>query len=421
MNVLKRIQKANQGRDPMRLAMKYRTMRNTPFGFMRGSCHLFNARLVEQGVDVRAPSAWSCGDLHLENFGSYKGDNRQVYFDINDFDEAALAPAIWDLVRLATSIHAAFHVQASPGTPIDALVGRLIASYAAALADGEAGWIERETAHGAARQVLDHLQLHSRDEFLDSRTRIVRHRRQLLVDGTHMLAVSDAERELVSAFMREFAASQADATPSDYYRVLDVASRVAGTGSLGMMRYVVLVEGKDNGKGKGKGKGKDKGSLDHNVLFDLKQARPSTLGRLFKARQPRWHGDAERIVAAQRQMQAVATAGLHAVTLDGQPFVLRSLAPSEDRLPQSRLREDDALAACAIDVMGRCLAWTQLRSAGWQGAADAKALAAFARQQDWQSAVAQAAAGQARQVLLDWETFATAYDAGKLPLAAGID
>ncbi len=40
----------------------------------------------------------------MENFGSYKGDNRQVYFDINDFDEGALAPASWDLVRLLASI-----------------------------------------------------------------------------------------------------------------------------------------------------------------------------------------------------------------------------------------------------------------------------------------------------------------------------
>ena len=59
--------------------------------FLRGSAHLFHARL-KRGVFKPAPVAWCCGDMHLENFGSYHGDNGLAYFDINDFDEAALAP-----------------------------------------------------------------------------------------------------------------------------------------------------------------------------------------------------------------------------------------------------------------------------------------------------------------------------------------
>lgn len=51
-----------------------------------------------------APAVWSCGDLHLENFGSFKADNGLTQFDINDFDESALAPATWELVRFVTSV-----------------------------------------------------------------------------------------------------------------------------------------------------------------------------------------------------------------------------------------------------------------------------------------------------------------------------
>ncbi|NJK53097.1 MAG: DUF2252 family protein, partial [Leptolyngbyaceae cyanobacterium SU_3_3] len=66
------------------------------FVFLRGSCHLFYEDLPTDSRLDAAPHTWICGDLHLQNFGSYKGDDRLVYFDINDFDEAALAPCTWD-------------------------------------------------------------------------------------------------------------------------------------------------------------------------------------------------------------------------------------------------------------------------------------------------------------------------------------
>ena len=92
IDILSRIQAYNSNRDAERLAMKYRKMRADPFVFLRGTCHLFYERLAGLDIDLKAPATWVCGDLHLENFGSYKGDNRLAYFDINDFDEAALAP-----------------------------------------------------------------------------------------------------------------------------------------------------------------------------------------------------------------------------------------------------------------------------------------------------------------------------------------
>src|SRR5439155_13621635 len=104
VNVVRRIQSFNAGRDAERLRMKYRNLRSNPFVFLRGTCHLFYDRLPQDGLFRSAPLTWICGDLHLENFGSYKGDNRLVYFDVNDFDEAALAPASWDIVRFLTSV-----------------------------------------------------------------------------------------------------------------------------------------------------------------------------------------------------------------------------------------------------------------------------------------------------------------------------
>jgi uncharacterized protein (DUF2252 family) len=395
MNIVKRIQKANKGRDPERLAMKYRALRDTPFSFLRGTCHLFYDRLSESGFEVAAPNVWCCGDLHLENFGSYKGDNRLVYFDINDFDEAALAPASWELVRLAASVHVGLEALGMPVERASALVEQLIDAYAQALACGKPSWVERDTAQGMVRQLLDQLRERKRVDFLNSRTRLVRKRRHLLIDGRRMLAATEHERECVNATVQAFAATQPN---PDFFRVLDVARRIAGTGSLGVVRYVVLVEGH--------------GSPDRNYLFDLKQSMPSSLGRLFKDLQPHWGDEAQRIAGVQRRMQAVSCAFLHPVTHEGEAFVLRALQPSEDRLPFERFGAQPELFDGAIEMLARCLAWAQLRSSGRQGSANADALIAFAGKKKWRRQVAQAGAEMAAQVSADWASYASAYDAG---------
>jgi uncharacterized protein (DUF2252 family) len=92
--LIQRIQDFNQNRDPERLALKYQAMRRDAFVFLRGTCHLFYEDFPQETVLNQSPAAWMCGDLHFENFGSYKADNRLIYFDLNDFDEAILAPAL---------------------------------------------------------------------------------------------------------------------------------------------------------------------------------------------------------------------------------------------------------------------------------------------------------------------------------------
>ena len=104
MDVVRQIQVYNAGRDPERLRIKYQRMRSDSFAFLRGTCPLFYERLYAAKLSRSTPLVWICGDLHLENFGSYKGNNRVAYFDLNDFDEAALAPASWELVRMLTSV-----------------------------------------------------------------------------------------------------------------------------------------------------------------------------------------------------------------------------------------------------------------------------------------------------------------------------
>ncbi|HQR21831.1 MAG TPA: DUF2252 family protein, partial [Burkholderiaceae bacterium] len=158
LNVVEAIRDFNADREPERLALKYARMRQDPFVFFRGSCHLFYQRLESVELPGDAPLGWICGDLHLENYGSYKGDNGLVYFDINDFDEAVLAPVTWDLVRLAASLRVAASSLRLAQPSADALAKALVGAYARALEAGKARWVERQTARGLIRELLDRLQ-----------------------------------------------------------------------------------------------------------------------------------------------------------------------------------------------------------------------------------------------------------------------
>ncbi|RCJ32561.1 hypothetical protein A6769_27935 [Nostoc punctiforme NIES-2108] len=80
-NIIDRIHCFNLGRNPKLLELKYKAMRSDVFTFYRGTCHLFYEDFPKDLLLNAAPPVWICGDLHLENFGSYKGDNRLVYFD----------------------------------------------------------------------------------------------------------------------------------------------------------------------------------------------------------------------------------------------------------------------------------------------------------------------------------------------------
>ena len=400
MDAVRKILAFNAGRDPERLQLKYRLMRRSAFAFLRGSCHLFYQQLPHTSLFNSAPLSWSCGDLHLENFGSYKGDNRLVYFDINDFDEAALAPASWDLLRLLSSVRVAAADMGLRAADSGSLCSVFLKAYAASLAQGKAYWVQRETAQGLVRDLLDGLDQRRRAEFLDTRSVVIGKKRQLLVDGKKALPASQAQRERVCAFMAGFAGTQID---PDFYQVLDVARRIAGTGSLGVERFAILLRGN--------------GHPDGNYLLDLRQALPSALAPQLKAAQPEWQTQAHRIVATQYRMQAVTMAFLHPVLMDGEHYVLRALQPSEDRVSGHQRGQSMADWTPLLQTLGRILAWAQLRSAGREGSAIADELMDFGHDTAWHEPLLAASQDAAQRVLQDAAAFHAAFDAGALEWA----
>lgn len=86
MSLSERIIESNKGLLGEMVQLKYQAMSESAFRFFRGTCDLFYQDLATWKALPKSPLSWICGDLHVENFGSYKSDEGQVYFDLNDFD-----------------------------------------------------------------------------------------------------------------------------------------------------------------------------------------------------------------------------------------------------------------------------------------------------------------------------------------------
>ena len=392
-----RIAEYHEGRAPDLLVLKYAAMASSPFAFYRGSCQLFMDGWPKRTPLNDAPAVWSCGDLHFENLGCYKGDNRLVYFDINDFDETALLPVSWDLVRFCASVMVGAQALSVRSVDATALANLYLEAFASALATGKARWVERDTATGMVRTLLDSVRSRKRTTLLDERTKEKNGRRRIRVDGVKALPERDKQTKRVTKVVERLGA---ELGKKKFYKVLDVARRVAGCGSLGLARWIVLVEGKGSPRG--------------NYLLDLKEARaPASAGRSpFK--QPQWKNDADRIVAVQRRVQAVSPALLTAVTMRGDSFVLRELQPLQDRMRMEAWRGNVENLRDAMTTMGHVTGWAALRASGRQGSAVADDLIAFATEIGWRREVIEMAKRVSERTFAEWRTFRADQKSGAL-------
>lgn len=392
MDPFEKIQQFNAGRDPERLALKYAAMAQQPSVFFRGSCHLFYEDWHATLRQSNSPAAWICGDMHLENVGSFKADNGLVYFDLNDFDECALAPCGWELARLVTSLLLARRLFKLSAAQIAALSERLIDGYASALANGKAKWVERKTARGDVKTLLSTLSKRSDKAFLADRIHMVDQVERLIIDGKRTLSLKKPrKKQALDRFMRAMQVT----SKQDFYYPLDIARRIAGTGSLGVERYVVLVAGKGPGK---------------RALMDMKASQPSALTPYLHLPQPEWPTEAQRIVTIQSGAQILAPDGLHAVRVDGLAYVIKALQPSQDRLDLSTCHKQPAALGPMIDTMAQVSAWGHLRNAGFLGAANRESLMQFgAAAPSWKHTTLNLAHTMAQHTMDQWRAYQQAY------------
>src|SRR6201992_1872150 len=269
-SVFNRIIQYNNGRLPDLLQMKYKLMSDNLFSFYRGTCHLFYEDLAEAAPLPPSPLTWICGDLHLENFGSFKGDDRQVYFDLNDFDEAVLAPALWEVSRMTTSILVAFDSMSIKKAEAQKAVQLFLDVYAATLAKGKALVIDPRTACGVVQHFLEQAPCRRQKELLKKLAVFKKGRFvELVHDERHFDWDGPPEKDNLLDFMTRLV--QEGRTFHHDYKVLDCIFRAAGTGSLGVKRYMFLLKRTD---------------IKNKYLFmDMKQARPSALTPYLEVKQ----------------------------------------------------------------------------------------------------------------------------------------
>ncbi len=383
------IEEFNQNREPDLLKLKYQKMAADSFSFFRGTCHLFYQDWPTDSPLNDAPASWICGDSHLENFGSFKGDNRLVYFGINDFDESALAPCTWDVARFLTSILVAAKTLSVTELEAMVLCNAALNSYVNALAIGHVYTVERETAVGLVKDLLISLRERDRQDFLNKRTNKKNGQRQLKINNKNTQAVTQAECTKVTNLIDSMAITQVNPY---FFKVLDVAHRLAGNSSLGLERYVILIEGN--------------GSPNQNYLLDLKAMRESSsLQPYLKLTQPQWSNQAERSLTNQKRMQGNSPALLLPLEEHNKSYVLRELQPTEDRVNLSVWNGTIRRLERVVETMGSLTAWSQLRSAARSGSALPDDLISFGQNPSWKKEILNYAQTYSRQVEADYQSF----------------
>lgn len=394
-SVVERIQNFNGNRLPFYTGLKYQAMAKDPFYFFRGTAHLFYEDLAPVSILPKAPLTWVCGDLHLENFGSYKGDNRLVYFDLNDFDEATLAPATWELTRMVTSICVALNTMGIAQAESKNMTLLFLKSYAMVLSKGRSRYIEPQTAKGIVRTFLLKVAERKQKDLVKERTRGKNGDLALLVDRKRLFPIGDNS---LTSKLSEFINAWILNIHHHRFKVTDAGFRIAGTGSLGVKRYLFLLE-RLHGERK-------------YLLLDMKQALPSSLQTHLSVQQPAWQSDAARVVAVQERMQNISPALLRPVLFNNESYVIKEMQPTADKINFATLenRFDDMSAV--LENMGLLTASAQLRSSGRQGSANADDLMVFGRDVSWIGPIIEYASQYANQVKADYDNYLAAYKAG---------
>jgi uncharacterized protein (DUF2252 family) len=394
MPVNKKILEFNKDRIPALLSRKYAAMRSNPFVFFRGTCHLFYDDLAKAPAFKDPTRAWICGDLHLENFGTYKGDNRAAYFDLNDFDEAVLAPCTWELARVLTSIWVAAGSVGYSAKDASFLSESFLNTYVATLRRGKAGAVEKDTVRGLVRKFLLSLKLRSRSEFIGRRTVLRKGKLKLRIDNERAMELGPDQKKLIVDFFDDWRSERPD---RKFFKVHDAAIRIAGTGSLGVERYIVLVRG--NGPGQ-------------EYLLDLKKSSSSCLNKHLKIKQPVWKNEAERITQIQDRVQAVSPALLHDARFNGRHFVLKELQPIQDKMSLSLCKGKLKKMEELICIMAQVTAFGHLRASGRQGSSITDELIEFSMESHWKKQVLHYALEYSKKVESDFMAYTKAYDEG---------
>ena len=423
-----------ESRVPALVPIRYGRMLVSPFTFYRGAALIMAADLAatpRSGVTVQL-----CGDAHLSNFGLFGTPERQMLFDINDFDETLPGPWEWDVKRLAAS----FEVMGRDRgfTPADrrAIVMAGVAEYRdrmrRAAGMGTLGaWYEHLEAGMLLKLVRKELRVKrvSRDDaqtvqemVAKARTRdsirvlakrvdqvdgelrivadppIITPIEDLVQPGSEWEDPAPLIKKLLSSYRRTLGRQH---HPLEEYRYAHTAFKVVGVGSVGTRCYIMLMLGRD-----------------HNdpLFLQVKEAQASVLERFLDKSAYSHHG--ERVVAGQRLMQAATDIFLGWQHIKGLDGVTRDYYVRQFHDWKGSADVDSLLVPGATLYSRLCGATLARAHARW---GDRIAIASYLGQGDtFDRAVADFSVAYADQNERDYATFAAAVDSGRLVALSGV-
>jgi uncharacterized protein (DUF2252 family) len=244
--------------------IRHARMAATPFTFFRGGAAVMASDLS------RTPSTnlrvQLCGDAHLSNFGVFNGADRTLVFDVNDFDETCPGPFEWDLKRLVASVTIAGRNNEVSSKKTRAATKAAVQGYREVLAetlmssplglryfriDVQALLDEDEKLRKRSARAVDKASRKDSVRALEKLTTVVDGRRRivsqppLIVPLSDMVHdVDDVDRERLVEFFDRYRASLPPdrAVVLDRYRLVDMAHKVVGVGSVGTRCLIVLLE-----------------------------------------------------------------------------------------------------------------------------------------------------------------------------------
>ena len=402
--------RSDEGRIKSLLPIRYGRMAQSPFGFLRGSAAVMAfdlSRTPTTGIRVQA-----CGDCHLMNFGAFATPERNVIFDINDFDETLPAPWEWDVKRLAASIMVAGRYrQFSDRRTSDAVLDAT-QTYREKMAE-YAEWSPLQVWYAkidasdvvelgiAAKQpnqdpdALARAAAHTSARLLPKITEVVAGRRQIRDDPPLVYHTHDAEE--YGSHVKDALRAYRDSLPPwqqwlvDRYKPIDVAMKVVGVGSVGTRCAVTLLESGN----------------DEPLFLQFKEARSSVLEPY--AGKSAFRNEGQRVVVGQRRMQSASDLFL-GWSRTGKPpfdFYVRQL---HDIKVAVNL---DSLSPTAFKDYVRHCGWAAARAHAKTG--DAAMIAAYLGNGDnFDAAIERFAQSYADQTEKDHESLVKAIRAGQV-------
>ncbi len=353
-------------RVPVLVPIRHARMSVSPFTFYRGAAIVMAGDLAarpDSGLVTQL-----CGDAHLSNFGMFAAPDRSLVFDINDFDETTPGPFEWDVLRLATSFVLAGRDVGLKEKVIRQAAESVGLAYRTKMADYAAlpdlavwydrididvmkQWAKQEGFNQSIKRIDRGVaKARTRDswsavtrmtEVVDGHRRFL-HEPPLLVpfppDETPGGRVEDLIAQYRATLLRD------RALLLSRYHLIDLAHKVVGVGSVGLLAFVALMEGRD---------------ADDLLVLQVKQAVPSVLEPYAGA--SIYPNMGERVVVGQRIMQAASDVFLGWIRgKDGRDFYVRQLRDMKFAPDPTRF-DAQQLVGFAL-LCGRTLARAHARS-----------------------------------------------------------